>query len=80
MEKTEILNELNKIFRETFKDSSIIVTESTVASDIEEWDSLNHAQLISAVEKHFKVKFKLIEMMKFKNVGNLCEVIESKLV
>jgi acyl carrier protein len=79
VEKSEILIELNKIFREVFNNSSLSVTEKTVASDLEEWDSLNHADLISAVEKHFNVKFKLMEMMKFKNVGNMCEILYSKI-
>ena len=79
MEKNEILQALNTIFRGLFKDQSINLSASTNASDIDEWDSLNHAMMISAVEKHFQIKFELMEMLNFKNVGNMCDVIEKKL-
>jgi acyl carrier protein len=78
MEKQQVLNELNPIFRELFKNPGIVVGESTNSSDIDEWDSLNHAQLISMVEKHFKIRFKLTEMMNFKNVGKMCDTIVQK--
>lgn len=79
MKKLEILQEMNPIFREVFDDPSIIATENTNASDIEEWDSLNHATMIAKVEKHFKIKFELMEMLNFKNVGNMVDAIEKKL-
>lgn len=79
MEKSEILDELNAIFRKVFNNPSIVVSEKMVAADLEDWDSLNHAQMISAVEKHFNIKFKLSEMLSFKNVGNLIDTIEKKL-
>jgi acyl carrier protein len=79
MDKNEILQALNTIFREIFDDQSINLSASTNASDIDEWDSLNHAIMISKVEKHFKIKFELMEMLDFKNVGNMVDVIERKL-
>jgi len=79
METKQILLELNPIFREIFNDQSINVTSDTNASDIDEWDSLNHAIMVSKVEKHFKIKFELMEMLNFKNVGNMVDVLERKL-
>lgn len=79
MDKNQILSELNKIFQDLFQNPSIILTYDTDASDIDEWDSLNHATLVSKVEKHFKVKFELMEMLNFKNVGNMCDAIEMKI-
>jgi acyl carrier protein len=79
MEANQILLELNPIFREIFNDQSINLTLNTNASDIDEWDSLNHAIMVSKVEKYFKIKFELMEMLNFKNVGNMVDVIEKKL-
>lgn len=78
MEKHEILNQLTGIFREVFQNPSITINPATDASEIDEWDSLNHATLVSKVEKHFNIRFKLSEMLNFKNVGNMCDAIEKK--
>jgi acyl carrier protein len=79
MEQKEILLDLNSIFRNLFKDQTINLSLETKASDIDDWDSLNHAMMIAAVEKHFQIKFELMEMLQFKNVGSMVEVIEKKL-
>ena len=79
MEQTQILKELNKIFIEVFEDDSIVLAENTTTSDIDAWDSLNHIQMITAVEKKYKIRFKLNELLNFKNVGDLSKSIEEKL-
>ena len=79
MEKNEILKELNKIFIKIFEDDSIVLNENTTTEDVAAWDSLNHIQMITAVEKHFKIRFELNDLLNFKNVGDLCEGIQKKL-
>jgi acyl carrier protein len=79
MERTQIIAELIVIFRTTLHNDRIVISENTTPSDLDEWDSLNHAQLLYAVEKHFNVKFSLKEMVRFKSVGNICDAIEAKL-
>jgi len=71
-----ILSALRDIFVEVFDDASIQLTRNTTADDVAGWDSLTHIELITAVETHFGVKFKLGEIMKFKNVGDLCDCVE----
>ena len=79
MERNEILIEMNQIFKNVFKNQTIDLNSDTNANDIDEWDSLNHAILISNIEKHFRIRFKFSEMLRFKNVGNICEAIEQKI-
>lgn len=76
MTQDEIMVALGGIFIEVFDDTSIRVVRNMTAADVAGWDSLTHIQLITAVEQHFGVKFKLGEIMKFKNVGDLCDCIE----
>ena len=40
---------------------------------------MNHTMLIAAVEKHFGVKFSIKEVMRFRNVGDVCKVVAAKL-
>jgi len=77
--ESKILKEINKIFIDVFEDNSIVLTEATTTSDIEAWDSLNHIQMITSVEKHFNIRFKLNDLLNFKNVGDLCKGIEKEM-
>ena len=78
MEKQKIYEELNEIFSDIF-DEDICLDEKTTAKDIDGWDSLEHINIISAVERHFKMKFKMGEISTMKNVGEMVEIIKSRI-
>ena len=75
MTQDEILAALREIFRMTFDDGDIEIARETTAEDVDGWDSLTHIELVSEVEGHFGVKFKLMEIMKFNDVGDMCDCI-----
>ncbi len=79
MEKIEIINRLTPVFRKVFSDNSLVVTEGLSALDVENWDSLSHMLLISEVENAFSIKFKLKDLNKMANVGDMIAIISSKL-
>lgn len=78
MERTEILNEVQDIFRDILDNEEIELSDTTTADDIEEWDSLTHIQLIVAIEKYFKIKFTSKEILSWNNVGEMIDCIASK--
>ncbi len=78
MEENQIIERLEKIFSSVFGKESIVLTRTTSAGDIAEWNSLNHMILISEVETAFNLKFKLKELNKMQNVGDLIDLIISK--
>lgn len=78
MKEAEILEVVNKIFREVFDDDSIIVTEQTTAQDIADWDSFEHINLIVSIEKAFKIKFSMEEAGGMKNVGEMIDIIKKR--
>lgn len=75
----QVLAEVTEIFRDVLNNESIVLKYETSAPDVQDWDSLNHIELIVAVEKHFKIKFNFAEMQKFQNVGQMCDNIVLKL-
>ena len=75
----EILEKNIGIFRDVLDNDEIVLTNSSTADDIEEWDSLTHIQIIVAIEKHFKIRFTTAEITSYKNVGELCESIQKKM-
>ena len=79
MEKSQIIEKLTTIFHETFSDNTIVLRDDMTAADAENWDSLTHMLMITKVEETFGIKFKLRELNKLKNVGDLCNTIAEKL-
>lgn len=79
MTRNEIFEGLNEVFRDIFDDKTIVVTENTTANDIEDWDSLEHINLIIAVEKKFGMKFNMGEVTKMKNTGEMADIIASRI-
>lgn len=75
MEKAELLKRVNDIFIDVLDDDSIILTYETTADDVEDWDSLNHIQLVVAIEKEFKVRFTSKEIQSWQNVGEMLDCI-----
>lgn len=69
------MQKLQEVFRDVFDDDTIEINENTTANDIDEWDSLEHITLIGAVEKTFKMRFKMKEVSSMKNVGEMVEII-----
>lgn len=79
MERNEIFEKLTIIFRKIFNDSTLNLTNELTANSVESWDSLTHMLLISEIENYFSIKFKLKDLNKMKNVGDMVEIIVSKL-
>ena len=64
---------------DVFNRSPLVISDATSAADIDEWDSLNHIQLVVDIEKAFKVKFTAQEILTWKNVGEICASVQNKL-
>lgn len=75
MNQEEIYDKLNTVFQDVFDDESITVSAATTAEDIEDWDSLEHINLVAAVEQAFGVKFSMGQVMTMKNVGEMVTII-----
>ena len=79
MTREAVFETLNEVFRDVFDDESISVTENTTSNDIEDWDSLEHINLLAAVEQEFGVKSNMGQVVSMKNVGEMADIIISQL-
>lgn len=75
MTREEAYVRVNKVFRDIFDDETITVTDETTAADIEDWDSLEHINLIVALEEEFGMKFTMGEITGMKDVGESVDLI-----
>ncbi|KAF0151573.1 MAG: hypothetical protein FD143_1706 [Ignavibacteria bacterium] len=69
--KTVILKQLNL--------DDFDLQGETIAPQVPGWDSLNHINIILAVEQKFGIKFKSRELLQLKCVGDLQKLVDSKL-
>lgn len=75
MERNEIYERLNLVFRDVFDDETITVNDETMSDDIDGWDSMEHINLIVAVEMEFGMKFTIGESASMHNVGEMADII-----
>ena len=68
--KSVILNELNL--------DDYDIQDETKADEVPGWDSLNHINVILAIEKAYNVRFKGVEVLRLKNIGELQQLVDSK--
>ena len=79
MNRIEILNKVTGVFHDVFDDNSIVITDTTVADDIEDWDSLSHITLVSEIEEKFGHRFTMKEVTEMRNVGEMLDILEKHL-
>ena len=78
MERFEITQKINTIFVDVLDNEDIVITENTIANDVEEWDSLTHIQLVVAIEKYFKIRFTSKEIQSWNDVSEMITCIQDK--
>ncbi|MDR1016159.1 MAG: acyl carrier protein [Coriobacteriales bacterium] len=78
MNDTELYQRLDAVFQDVFDDDDIHVSADTTADDIEDWDSLEHINLISSIEDEFGMKFSMGEVTEMRNVGEMAELVKAR--
>ena len=69
---------MENIFRTIFRNQKLNLKSEMTAHDIEGWDSLTHLEIIMALESEFKIHFKPQEVLSFRNVADLYQLINKK--
>ena len=75
MDRAEVYERLTEVFRDVFDDPTIEISDSTTSKDIEGWDSLEHINLIAAVNDEFEIKIPMAKINGLQNVGDMVNVI-----
>ena len=74
-----VVTALTSIFHTVFNDEGIEITNDLSAKDVADWDSMNHVNIIIAVETEFGIRFSNTEISELENVGQLIGLIEEKI-
>ena len=79
MSREQLFEKVQEIFRDIFDDQSLIINDSTSSSDIDDWDSLNHINLVVAIENDIEIKFNFEELATLKDVGAMLDLMMIKI-
>jgi acyl carrier protein len=74
-----ISTELKAVILQQLNLDDFNLQDDTIAPQVPGWDSLNHINIILAVEQKFSIKFKSRELLQLKCVGDLQNLVNSKL-
>lgn len=78
MEGVVIKDELKQVIFKVLKLDGFELIPETHAFEVPGWDSLNHLNIISAIEEKFKIRIKGGELMRLKNIGDLQVLVDKK--
>ncbi|MEG2938945.1 MAG: acyl carrier protein [Oscillospiraceae bacterium] len=79
MNRQQVMEKANTVFCNIFDDEDIVISDETTSADIEDWDSLEQINILVALEKLFSIKFAVSEVEGLKYVGEMIDLIMSKL-
>lgn len=69
---------LQRVVSEVFQMPADEVTDELSPDTLDDWDSLSHLRLVSALEEAFGVKFENAEIMDMTTVGAIREIVSRK--
>lgn len=76
--REELLEEIQGAFRKVLNNPTLTIDGNSSAQDVNGWDSLTHVMIISEIEKQFKIRFSIKEMLSWKTVGNMIDSLQAK--
>ena len=79
MDSNTLLEQIQVIFRDVLDQDDLVLTRESNARTVEDWDSLAHISLVTAIQKKYGIKFALGELQELKNVGDMIDMILVKL-
>jgi acyl carrier protein len=71
-------DEIIQIIAATFSVQEKEINNDVSANDLEHWNSLNHFNLVVALEEKYKITFSLDDVVSLVNVQNIIDTVEKK--
>lgn len=79
MEREIIKGKLRDVFISVLEHENFQMTDELKAGDVEGWNSLAQAMIVTAIESEFGIKLKLRDLNNWKDLGCLITILEAKL-
>ena len=73
-----ISDRLKRLVLEVLTLDDFPMTDVTIASQVPGWDSLSHVRILAAIEKEYGIRFRALEVVRLRNVGELQTLVDKK--
>lgn len=79
MTRLEIIDILTPIVREVFQNENMVISDDMSAENVDDWTSLSFMQLLTKIEEKFGFRFKMMELIQLKTMGDIIDAMEKHL-
>jgi len=78
MNREDVIEQLTPLARDIFNTPELILSDELNATNMQNWTSLSFMQLLTAIEESFCIKYKMMDLLKLKDMGAVIDSIVSK--
>ena len=75
MKRQEIIERLTPLAQRVFEKPDLELIDTLSAETLDTWTSLAFMQLLEAIEQDFGFRFKMMELLSLKTMGNIIDAI-----
>lgn len=79
MERREIIEKLTPIVRSNLQNESLELRDDLSAENVSTWTSLAFMQMLTDIENEFGIKFKMMELIRLRTMGDIIQSLEAHL-
>lgn len=79
MNKEQIIEKLTPIVRRCLQDESLELRDDMSAATVSTWTSMAFMQMLTDIENEFGIKFKMMELLRLKTMGDIIQSLEAHL-
>lgn len=79
MNREEIIESLTPVARDVFNEPAMVLSDEMSAENVETWTSLAFMQFLTAIEEKFGFKFKMMEVIQMKTMGDIISAMVNHL-
>lgn len=75
---SSVFDQVREVSADVFQVPADRISRDSSPETLENWDSVQHLNLVLALEQQFGIQFEPEEMDKMKNVGAIAELVQAK--
>ena len=79
MNRNEIIEKLTPIVRTNLQNATLELRDNMSAENVSTWTSLAFMQMLTDIENEFGIKFKMMELIRLRTMGDIIQSLEAHL-